>query len=69
MAVAPYTASEIDAFRARGDAFNRDMLQEYYDHFAGFKETLDIEPIYEEYADVTQLETAQPWQARRPPVW
>ena len=35
MAVAPYTAGEIDTFRERGDAFNRDMLQEYYEHFAG----------------------------------
>ena len=59
MAVAPYTAREIDAFRERGDGFTRDMLQEYYDHYAGLKETLDIERIYEEYEDLTQLETAQ----------
>jgi len=59
MAVAPYTAREVDAFRERGDAFNRDMLQEYYDHFAGLKDTLNIERIYEEYEDVTKLETAQ----------
>ena len=53
MAVVPYTPSEVDAFRERGDAFNRDMLQEYYDHFAGLKDTLDIERVYEEYEDLT----------------
>ena len=53
MASAPYTAREIDGIRERGDAFHRDMLQEYYDHFAGFKETLDIERIYEAYEDLT----------------
>src|SRR5262249_2239562 len=69
MAVAPYTAPEVDAFRDRGDAFNRDMLQEYYDHFAGFKETLDIEPIYEEYEDLTRLETAQRLENAPTELW
>jgi hypothetical protein len=69
VAVAPYTAGEIDSFRERGDAFNRDMLQEYYDHFAGLKETLDIEPIYEEYADLTQLETAQRLEHAPTELW
>lgn len=66
MAVAPYTPSEVDAFRERGDAFNRDMLQEYYDHFAGLKDTLDIERVYEEYEDLTRLETAQRLEHARP---
>jgi hypothetical protein len=69
MAIAPYTAGEVDAFRERGDAFNRDMLQEYYDHFAGLKETLDIERIYEEYGDLTQLETAQRLEQAPTELW
>src|SRR4029079_2061403 len=69
MAIAPYTASEIDRIRERGDAFNRDMLQEYYDHFAGFKETLDIEPIYEEYEDLTRLETARRLEQAPTELW
>jgi hypothetical protein len=69
MAGAPYTATEIDAFRERGDAFNRDMLQEYYDHFAGLKETLDIEQVYEEYEDLTRLETAQRLQEAPTELW
>jgi len=69
MAVAPYTAREVDAFRERGDAFNRDMLQEYYDHFAGLKETLDIEQVYEEYEDLTRLETAQRLREAPTELW
>jgi hypothetical protein len=69
MTATPYTPSEVDAFRERGDAFNRDMLQEYYDHFAGFKETLDIEPIYEEYEDLTRLETAQRLERAPTELW
>src|SRR5580765_680030 len=69
MTVTPYTASEVDAFRERGDAFTRDMLQEYYDHFAGLKETLDIERVYEEYEDLTRLETAQRLEHAPTELW
>jgi len=69
MTVEPYTATEVDAFRERGDAFNRDMLQEYYDHFAGLKETLDIEQVYEEYEDLTRLETAQRLKEAPTELW
>jgi hypothetical protein len=69
MTVEPYTATEVDAFRERGDAFNRDMLQEYYDHFAGLKETLDIEQVYEEYEDLTRLETAQRLREAPTELW
>ena len=69
MAVAPYTPTEVDAFRERGDAFNRDMLQEYYEHFAGLKDTLDIERVYEEYEDLTRLETAQRLEDAPTELW
>ena len=69
MTATPYTPSEVEAVRERGDAFNRDMLQEYYDHFAGFKETLDIEPIYDEYEDLTRLETAQRLEQAPTELW
>jgi hypothetical protein len=69
MAVAPYTANEIDRFRERGDAFTRDMLQEYYDHFAGLKDTLDIERVYEEYEDLTRIETAQRLENAPTELW
>jgi hypothetical protein len=51
--------NETDAYRDRADDFERDLLQEYYDHFAGFKETLDVDRVYEEYEDLTTLEQAQ----------
>jgi hypothetical protein len=69
MTLTPYTPAEVDAFRERGDAFNRDMLQEYYDHFAGLKDTLDIERVYEEYEDLTRLETAQRLEQGPTELW
>jgi hypothetical protein len=44
-------------------------MQEYYDHFAGLKETLDIERIYEEYADLTTLDTAQRLEEAPTELW
>ncbi|HVU77092.1 MAG TPA: hypothetical protein VHC67_05890 [Gaiellaceae bacterium] len=61
--------SDIDAYRERGDGFTRDLLQEYYDHFAGFKETLDVERVYEEYEDLTTLERAQGLREAPTELW
>jgi hypothetical protein len=55
----PLTTREVDRFRDRGESFTRDLVQEYYDHYAGLKDTLDVERIYEEYEDLTTLEAAQ----------
>ena len=49
----------LDAFRERADRFIAAYDQEYYDHYAGLKESLDLAPIYEEFADLTTLEQAQ----------
>ena len=63
----PPTRREIDAFRDQADRFIADLDEEYYLHFAGLKETLDVEQIYERYEELTRLETAQAaWRARRP---
>jgi hypothetical protein len=35
-----------------------ELDEEYYLHFAGLKETLDLQAIYERHADLTTLETA-----------
>ena len=53
---------ELDAYRERVDRFIADLDQEYYDHFAGLKESFDLESIYAEYEDVTTLERAQRMQ-------
>jgi hypothetical protein len=36
-----------------------ELDEEYYLHFAGLKETLDLQPIYERHAELTTLDTAQ----------
>ncbi len=50
---------ELDAFRERADRFIATLDQEFYDHYAGLKESFDLQPIYEEFADLTTLEQAQ----------
>jgi hypothetical protein len=49
---------ELDEYRERIDRFVADLDQEYYDHFAGLKDELELEPIYDEYADITTVERA-----------
>jgi len=41
------TRSELDAFRDKADRFIAELDEEYYLHYAGHKETLDVEAIYE----------------------
>lgn len=36
-----------------------ELDEEYYLHYAGLKEGFDLQPIYERYSELTQLETAQ----------
>ena len=57
MAGAP-TPRELDDYRERADRFIATIDEEYYLHFAGRKDTLDLEPIYEHYAELTSLEAA-----------
>src|SRR5437016_1249739 len=59
----------IDSFRDEADRFVADMNDEYYQHFAGLKETLDVERIYEEYADLTTLEQAQQMEGAPTELW
>jgi hypothetical protein len=56
---APPTERELDAYRERADRFIAEEMEEYYLHFAGLKETFELEPIYERYADLTQVEQAR----------
>jgi hypothetical protein len=50
---------QLDAFRERADRFIAEQDEEFYLHYAGLKERLELEPIYERYADLTTLEQAQ----------
>jgi hypothetical protein len=55
---APPTPAELDAYRDRADRFIAELDEEYYRHYAGLKETLELEEIYERYADLTSVERA-----------
>src|SRR5215212_2935000 len=53
------TQSELDAYRERADRFIAELDEEFYLHYGGLKDTLELEPIYERYAELTELERAQ----------
>jgi len=57
--VAPASARDLDAYRQRADRFIAALDEEYYLHFAGHKEKLEIESIYDDFADLTTIEQAQ----------
>jgi oligoendopeptidase F len=63
------TPRELDAFRDEADSFIRDLDEEYYLHFAGLKETLDVEQVYERYEELTKLETAQKLKDAPTELW
>jgi hypothetical protein len=56
---APPSDRELDAYRDEADRFIAELDEETYLHFAGHKDTYDLEPIYERHAELTQLEKAQ----------
>ena len=58
MASAPPSTKELDRVRERADRFIAELDEEYYEHFAGLKDRLELAPIYERYADLTTLDTA-----------
>lgn len=43
---------DLDGYRERAESFGTDLSREYYLHLAGHKPELEIEPIYETYADL-----------------
>jgi hypothetical protein len=55
----PPTPGELDAYRDEADRFIAELDEEYYLHFAGLKENLDLESIYERHGELTKLEWAQ----------
>ncbi len=69
MSTTPATTRELDQFRDRADGFIRDLDEEYYQHFAGLKETLDVEQVYERYEELTTLETAQKLKGAPTELW
>jgi hypothetical protein len=60
---------ELDAFRDRADRFNAELLEELYLHYAGHKETFEIEQIYERYEDLTRIDTARRLEHAPTELW
>jgi hypothetical protein len=58
-AAAPLTAADLDRFRDRADRFIADLDEEFYLHYAGHKDALELAPIFERYSELTRLEQAQ----------
>jgi hypothetical protein len=63
------TTRELDEFRDGADRFIAAIDEEYYLHYAGLKETLELEPIYERHEDLTKLETANRLQQAPTELW
>jgi hypothetical protein len=58
-AAAPLSAADLDRFRERADRFIAELDEEYYLHYAGIKEQLELKPIYDRYSELTELDQAQ----------
>ena len=54
----PPTSPELDAYREGADRFIAELDEEYYLHYAGLKDRLELEPIYERHAELTELDRA-----------
>ena len=58
-AAASLTPADLDRFRDRADRFIAELDEEFYLHYAGRKDALELAPIYERYSELTRLEQAQ----------
>ena len=52
------TPRELDDYREQADRFIAAIDEEYYLHYAGHKDSLDLVPIYERFSELTTLEQA-----------
>jgi hypothetical protein len=50
---------ELDDYREQADRFIAELDEEYYLHYAGLKETLDLAPIYERHENLTEKEAVE----------
>ena len=55
----PPTSPDLDAYRAGADRFIAELDEEYYLHYAGLKDRLELEEIYDRHSALTQLEQVQ----------
>ena len=69
MSVDAPTSRELDAIRDQGDRFIAELNEEFYLHYAGLKDTLDVEQVYERYEELTRLDTAQRLEGAPTELW
>ena len=69
MATDTLTTRELDSFRDAADRFIAEIDEEYYLHYAGLKETLELEQIYERHEELTRLETATKFEGAPTELW
>jgi hypothetical protein len=53
------TARELDDYREDAERFLAELNEEHYLHYAGLKETFELEPIYDRHSELTRLEHVQ----------
>ena len=63
------TDRDLDAFRDGADRFIAEIDEEYYLHYAGLKESLELERIYERHEELTKLETAKRLEDAPTELW
>jgi hypothetical protein len=63
------TSRELDAFRDDADRFIAELDEEYYLHYAGLKESLELEAIYGRHEGLTRLETATRLEGAPTELW
>jgi oligoendopeptidase F len=56
LAAAPPTATELDSYREEADRLEAELMEEWYLHYAGHKQALELEPIYERHARLVELD-------------
>ena len=59
MATAPAALRDLDAYREGADRFVAELNEEFYLHYAGHKDELALEPIYERHSELTTLEACR----------
>ncbi len=53
------TTPEIETYSAEADRFIAELDEEYYQHYAGLKDRLELEEIYERHSRLTELAEVQ----------
>lgn len=53
------TPAELDEYRAEAERFIAELDEEHYLHYAGLKETLELDPIYAEHPELTRVDKAR----------